>query len=88
MKIKQIFSGISSKHSLLITNDNKLYGVGNNLFHQFGIETNANTLSSWTEITDSFPSNVENIKSIATSSQFTTFLMQNGEIYQTINEEP
>lgn len=88
MKIKQIFSGISSKHSFLITNDNKLYAVGNNLFHQFGTKTEANTLSTWTEITDSFPSNVENIKSIATSSKFTTFLMNNGEIYQTMYQYP
>lgn len=88
LKIKQIFTGISSKHSLAITRDNKLYGVGNNCHNQFGAITNANTLSQWTEITQSFPENIENIKCIATGHHHTTFLTKNGKIYQTMDEYP
>jgi len=86
-KICNIFTGASSKHSLFLTPDGRLFAVGNNAQKQFGMKTVANTLSTWTEITTAIPPKLS-VKQIATSSDHTLFLMTNGAIYQTQSKLP
>eukprot|EP01084_Bolivina_argentea_P199861 341881_1 len=87
-KTRNIFSSISSKHSFCITQKNIIYAVGNNLNNQFGIQNKTiNTLNKWNKINpfSSFSLNIK-IKSISTSWEYTLFLTQNGEIYETNNK--
>ena len=75
--IKEISGG--SDHSLILTENNKIYGFGNNYFGQLGAETDnvgssVPILIDTTMITDK-------IKSIQTGNGYSLILTENGEVY-------
>ena len=88
-QIKQIFSGIASNHSFMLTQSDQLYGVGWNQYNQI-MHTSSqpearselkskSICSDWVKIT-ALPLSIR-IKSIATSYRYTHFLSTNGELF-------
>merc|ERR1712228_375028 len=75
--IKSIFGGYLSTHFFCITEDNKLYAIGNNECNQFGIKTKEKICYEWTEI-EFAP---DNIVQVEPGQKYSIFLRANGELY-------